>query len=176
MVNIDVFNEPMIVERITLGAIYKSLLQLEANEGKVYDIVLNYKLGANTISPPVFKDLPTLKSFINKNYTYTYFDQTNTVCTWNSYRPVKFWVDKSNDIQVQFKEVLKTTKGQLYSISEKRLRELNTYINNIEGLVNFDDYVSPSTPTYVECIYIDDVVEDTDFIKINKEYKKYAKL
>ena len=166
----------MIVERITLGAIYRTLSQLEANEGKVYDIVLDYKLGNQTISPPVFKDLGALKSFIQKNYPYVYFDNTSTVCTWNGYRPVKFWVQKENGIQVQFKEILNTTKGKLYKISEKRLRELSTYLNQIEGYVHFDDYISPTTPTYVECIYIDDVVEDTNFIKIDTEYKKYTRL
>lgn len=166
----------MIIERITLGAIYRTLLQLETNEGKVYDIVLNYKLGKQTISPPVFKDLDAIKNFINKNYPYTYFDANSTVCTWNGYRPVKFWVQKENGIQVQFKEALNTTKGKLYKISEKRLRELNTYLNQVEGYVHFDDYISPTTPTYVECIYIDDVLEDTNFINIDKEYKKYTRI
>lgn len=166
----------MIIERISLGAIYNSLLQLETNEGKVYDIVLNYKLGNKTISPPVFKDLDALKSFISKNYPYIYFEQTDTVCTWNSYKPVKFWVEKNNGIQVQFKELLNTTKGSLYSMSEKKLRELNKYINELEGYVDFDNYIAPSTPTYVECIYIDDVLDDSNFGKINTEYKKYTRL
>lgn len=166
----------MIIERISLGSIYNTLLQLESNEGKVYDIVLNYKLGKKTISPPVFKDLESLRSFINKNYPYVFFSDTDSVCTWNSYRPVKFWVKKDNDIQVQFKELLNTTKDSLYSISEKRLRELNTYLNTLEGYVKFDDYISPTTPTYVECIYIDDVLDDTNFGKINTEYKKYARI
>jgi hypothetical protein len=166
----------MIIERISLGAIYNSLVQLEINEGKVYDIVLNYQLGKKTISPPVFKDLDALKSFINKNYPYIYFDQTNTVCTWNSYKPVKFWVEKNNGIQVQFKEVLNTTKSSLYSMSEKKLRELRKYINKLEGYVDFDNYIAPSTPTYVECIYIDDVLDDTNFINIDKEYKKYTRI
>lgn len=166
----------MIVERITLGAIYKTLLQLETNEGKVYDIVLNYKLGKHIISPPVFKDLDTLKGFINKNYPYTFFDTDSTVCTWNGYRPVKFWVEKENGIQAQFKELLNTTKGKLYKISEKKLRELDSYLNRVDGYVHFDDYISPTTPTYVECIYIDDVIEDTNFINIDNEYKKYRTL
>jgi hypothetical protein len=42
--------------------------------------------------------------------------------------------------------------------------------------VQFDDYISPTTPTYVECIYIDDVLDDTNFGKINTEYKKYARI
>jgi hypothetical protein len=166
----------MIIERISLGAIYNSLLQLETNEGKVYDIVLNYKLGKKTISPPVFKDLEGLRTFINKNYPYIYFEQTDTVCTWNSYKPVKFWVEKNNGIQVQFKELLNTTKGSLYSMSEKKLRGLNKYINQLEGYVDFDNYIAPSTPTYVECIYIDDVLDDSNFGKINTEYKKYTRL
>lgn len=166
----------MIIERISLGAIYNSLLQLETNEGKVYDIVLNYKLGNKTISPPVFKDLESLRTFINKNYPYIHFEQTDTVCTWNSYKPVKFWVEKNNGIQVQFKELLNTTKASLYSMSEKKLRELNKYINQLEGYVDFDNYIAPSTPTYVECIYIDDVLDDSNFGKINTEYKKYTRL
>ena len=47
----------MIVERISLGATYRTLLQVEINEGKVYDIVLDYKIGRKTISPPVFKGI-----------------------------------------------------------------------------------------------------------------------
>lgn len=166
----------MIIERISLGAIYNTLLQLETNEGKVYDIVLNYKLGNKKISPPVFKDLNSLRTFINKNYPYVFFNDTDTVCTWNSYRPVKFWVEKDNGIQVQFKEILNTTKNSLYLMSEKRLKELHTHLNTLEGYVQFDDYISPTTPTYVECIYIDDVLDDTNFGKINTEYKKYARI
>lgn len=166
----------MIVERISLGAIYRTLLQVEINEGKVYDIVLDYKLGRKTISPPVFKDLNALKLFINKNYPYMYLNEDDSLCTWNPYRPVKFWVEKENGIQVHFKEILETTKGKLYKLSEKRLRELNKYINNVTGFIHFDDYISPTTPTYVECIYIDDVIEDGGFNLAATEYKKYAKL
>lgn len=166
----------MIVERITLGAIYKSLLQVEINEGAIYDIVLDYKIGNKTISPPVFKNLDALKQFIMKNYPYQYLSEETMLCTWNGYRPVKFWIQKENGVQVQFKEVLNTTKSKMYKLSEKRLRELNTYINNVEGYIHFDDYISPSTPTYVECIYIDDVVNDGGFNLALTEYKKYARI
>lgn len=166
----------MIAERISLGAIYRTLLQLETNEGRVYDIVLDYRIGNKTISPPVFKDLNDLKTFINKNYPYMYLSGEDMLCTWQPYMPVKFWVEKNNGIQVQFKEVLNTTKGKLYKLSEKRLRELYNYINTISGFIHFDDYISPSTPTYVECIYIDDIIEDGGFTKAETEYKKYAKL
>ena len=166
----------MIVERISLGAIYRTLLQVEINEGKVYDIVLDYKLGNKTISPPVFKDLQSLKSFIEANYPYRYLSQNDSICTWNAYFPVKFWVEKENGIQVHFKEILQTTKGKLYKLSEKRLRELNKYIKAVEGYIHFDDYISPTTPTYVECIYIDDVIDDGGFSIAAEEYKKYAKL
>lgn len=166
----------MIVERISLGAIYKTLSQIETNEGKVYDIVLDYKIGRKTISPPVFKDLNALKAFINNNYPYMYIDGESMICTWNPYRPVKFWVQKENGIQVQFKEVLNTTKGKLYKLSEKRLRELHSYINAVSGYIHFDDYISPSTPTYVECIYIDDIIEDGGYFKAEQEYKKYTRI
>ena len=166
----------MIVERISLGAIYRTLSQIEINEGKVYDIVIDYRIGNKTISPPVFKDLDALKSFIQRNYPYVYISGDDSICTWNAYRPVKFWVEKENGIQVQFKEILNTTKGKLYKLSEKRLRELHEYIKAVEGYIHFDDYVSPTTPTYVECIYIDDVIEDGGFSIAAEEYKKYAKL
>jgi hypothetical protein len=176
MADINIPNEPMIAERISLVAIYRTLLQLQTNEGKVYDIVLNYKIGNKTISPPVFKDLNAIKDFINKNYPYMYLSGQDMICTWQPYMPVKFWVEKENNIQVQFKEALNTTKGKLYTMSEKKLKELYNYINKISGFIHFDDYVSPTTPTYVECIYIDDIIEDGGFLEAEKEYKKYAKL
>lgn len=166
----------MIVERITLGAIYRTLLQVEINEGQVYDIVLNYKIGNKTISPPVFKGLDELKTFIDANYPYQYLSDESMICTWNGYKPVKFWVAKENGIQVHFKEILQTTKSKLYKLSEKRLRELQSYVNQVEGFIHFDDYVSPTTPTYVECIYVDDVIEDGGVQLAITEYKKYAKL
>jgi hypothetical protein len=166
----------MIAERISLGAIYKTLLQLENNEGKVYNIVLNYKIGAKTISPPVFDNLEALKTFINKNYPYKTFYGDDLICTWQPFTPVKFWVDKENDIQVSFKENLETTKNKLYKISEKRLRELTIYIKQVERFINFDSYIAPSTPTYVECVYINDVINDGGYEKALKEYKKYTKL
>jgi len=166
----------MVAERISLGAIYTTFLQLEINEGMVYDIVLDYKIGNRTISPPAFKDLAALKSFINTNYPYTRLTGTDMICTWQPYMPVKFWVEKENGIQVQFKQALNTTKGKLYNLSEKRLRELYGYINSITGYIHFDDYISPTTPTYVECVYIDDIIEDGGYIKANEEYKKYTKL
>lgn len=166
----------MIAERISLGAIYKTLLQLQNNEGSVYNIVLNYKIGVKTISPPVFADLEALKTFINKNYPYQTFSSGNVICTWQPFTPVKFWVDKENDIQVNFKEQLQTTKNKLYKISEKKLRELTTYIKQIEGFINFDNYIAPSTPTYVECVYIDDIINDGGYDKALTEYKKYTRL
>lgn len=166
----------MIAERISLGAIYRTLLQLESNEGRVYDIVLDYKIGNRTISPPVFKDLEALKTFINNNYPYVYLSGEDMICTWQPYMPVKFWVEKDNGIQVQFKEIITTTKGKLYKMSEKKLRELYSYINTTVGYIHFDDYISPSTPTYVECIYIDDIVDDGGYQKAELEYKKYARL
>jgi len=61
-------------------------------------------------------------------------------------------------------------------MSEKKLRELRKYINKLDGYVDFDNYIAPLTPTYVECIYIDDVIEETNFINIDKEYKKYTRI
>ena len=166
----------MIVERISLGAIYRALIQVQINEGKVYDIVVDYRIGNKTISPAVFKDLNALKLFINKNYPYIYITEQDSICTWNPYKPVKFWVEKNNGIQVHFKEELETTKSKLYKISVKRLRELRNYIDKITGFIHFDDYIAPTTPTYVECIYIDDIRNDGEFIIAETEYKKYAKL
>jgi len=166
----------MIAERISLGAIYNTLFQLEINDGRVYDIVLDYSIGNKTISPPVFKDLEALKLFINTNYPYARLNGVDMICTWQPYMPVKFWVEKNNGIQIQFKEVLNTTKGKLYKISEKKLRELYDYINNIKGYINFDNYIAPTTPTYVECVYINDILNDGGFGKTEEEYKKYAKL
>ena len=79
-------------------------------------------------------------------------------------------------IQVQFKEPLTATKGKLYKISEKRLRELRDYIKSVEGYIHFDDYIAPTTPTYVECVYIDDILDDGGFNKASEEYKKYINL
>lgn len=166
----------MIAERISLVAIYRTLLQLQINEGKVYDIVLNYKIGNKTISPPVFKDLDAIKSFINLNYPYLILTGEDMLCTWQPYLPVKFWVEKTNGIQVQFKEDIYTTKGSLYTMSEKRLRELVSYINKVSGYINFDDYISPTTPSYVECVYIDDIIDDGGFVIAQEEYKKYARI
>ena len=118
----------MISERISLGAIYKTLSNIEANEGKVTDIVLDYRIGNKVISPPVFEDLASLRTFINKNYPFVRLTGEDLICSWQPYMPVKFWVAKENGIQVQFKEPLTATKGKLYKLSEKRLRELKTYI------------------------------------------------
>ena len=166
----------MIAERISLVAIYRTLLQLQINEGRVYDIVLNYKIGNKTISPPVFKDLDAIKSFININYPHLILTGEDMLCTWQPYQPVKFWVEKTNGIQVQFKEDIYTTKGSLYNMSEKRLRELVSYINQVSGYINFDDYISPNTPSYVECVYIDDIIDDGGFVIAQEEYKKYARI
>jgi hypothetical protein len=166
----------MIAERISLGAIYKRLLQLQNNEGHVYGIVLNYKIGDKTISPPVFDNLSALKTFINKNYPYQSFMGGDILCTWQVFNPVKFWVEKDNGIQVNFKEDLETTKNKLYKISEKKLRELSAYIKKIGSFINFDNYIAPTTPTYVECVYIDDILEDGGYEKALIEYKKYSRL
>ena len=166
----------MIAERISLGAIYRTLLQLQENEGRVYGIVLNYKIGVKTISPPVFADLEALKTFINKNYPYQSFASTDIICTWEIFAPVKFWVEKDNDIQVNFKTTVETTKNKLYKISVKKLRELSAYIKKIGSYINFDDYISPTTPSYVECVYIDDIVNDGGYEKSLIEYKKYSRL
>ena len=166
----------MIVERITLGAIYRTLVQLEINEGKVRDIVLDYKIGDKVLSPPVFDNLESLKFFITTQYPYIPLNGSSEICTWNAYKLVKFWVDKDNGIQVQNKAELTVTKGTLFEISKKRLRELNTYTNSVLGFIHFDNYIKPFTASYVECVYIDDIIEDGGFEKADLEYKKYAKL
>lgn len=166
----------MIVERITLGAIYKTLVQLQINEGKVRDIVLDYKIGDKVLSPPVFADLNALKAFINSQYPYIPLSGEHEICTWHPYKLVKFWVEKDNGIQVQNKSELIVTKGTLFEISSKRLRELNTYINSVIGYIHFDNYIKPYTATYVECVYIDDIIEDGGYNKAASDYKKYAQL
>ena len=131
----------MIVERITLGAIYNTLTQVEINEGKVYDIVLNYKIGTKTISPPVFKDLAALKSFINTNYPYMYLSEESMLCTWNGFKPVKFWVEKENGIQVHFKELLQQLTG--IGIREEEVDEAITWLLQREMIIELEqDYFS----------------------------------
>lgn len=166
----------MIAERISLGAIYRTLSNIETNEGKVTGIVLDYRIGNKVISPPVFEDLAALRTFINRNYPFIRLTGQDLICSWQPYMPVKFWVAKENGIQVQFKEPLTATKGKLYKISEKRLRELRDYIKSVEGYIHFDDYIAPTTPTYVECVYIDDILDDGGFDKASEEYKKYINL
>ena len=166
----------MIIERITLGAIYNTLLQLETNEGKVRDIVLEYKIDNKIISPPVFDNLNSLKFFINNQYPAIPLTDNNEICTWYPFKLVKFWVDKDNGIQVQNKQQLVITKGTLFDISKKRLNDLNTYINNVLRYINFDNYISPNTPSYVECVYINDIIDDGGYLKTEQEYKKYARL
>ena len=85
----------MIVERITLIAIYRTLKQLETNEGRLYDIVLNRKTTNSIISPEAFKDLNALLSFIQKTYPYAIETKQLEVCHWYPYGVVKFWVEKN---------------------------------------------------------------------------------
>lgn len=169
----------MIVERITLLAIYRSLKQLETNEGRIYDIVLNRKTNTSTKSPEAFKSLEDLKRFVQANYPWQNEVQQAEVCTWLPYAPVKFWVEKNNGTLVAFKaelEVKKTTS--LFAISKKRMRELDTYLKTVNknnnGLI-IDSYVAPTTPTYVECVYIDDLVKNDPYYWMFEEYKKYIK-
>ena len=164
----------MIVERITLGAIYKTLVQLEINEGKVYDIVLDYKIGDKVLSPPVFADLNALRVFINTQYPYIPMTEMAEICTWNTYRLVKFWINKDNGIQVQNKETVMVSKSTLFAISKKRLSDLNAYLTKVANYVDFDHYIGPSTPTYVEWVYINDVINENSFQKAALEYKKYT--
>ena len=58
-------------------------------------------------------------------------------------------------------------------MSKKKLRELQAFLNKLTGSIGFDDYISPSTPTYVECVYIDDVIETDSYYWLIQEYKKY---
>ena len=168
----------MIVERITLIAIYRALKQLETNEGRLYDIVLNRKTTTSIVSPEAFKDLNALLSFIQKTYPFVVETKQLEVCHWHPYGVVKFWVEKNNGTLVEFKAELTEKKGSLHSISKKRLVELNAYLNNIQKSVNglvIDPYVAPTTPTYVECVYIDDLVKNDAYTTLMGEYNKYIK-
>ena len=165
----------MIAERISLIAIYRSLIQLQTNEGVIRDIVLDRKINRKTKSPEAFKDLEHLKQYINNSYHWVSLEGDTQICTWMPYAPVKFWVEKDNGILVQFKKELTTKKSSLFPISNKRLRELQTFLNKITDSIHFDNYISPSTPTYVECVYIDDVLETDSYYWIIQEYKKYTK-
>jgi hypothetical protein len=168
----------MIVERITLIAIYRALKQLETNEGKLYDIVLNRKTSTSIVSPEAFKDLNALLSFIQKSYPFAVEAKQLEVCHWYPYGVVKFWVEKNNGTLVEFKTELTEKKGSLHNISKKRLVELNTYLNNIQKAINglvIDPYVAPTTPTYVECVYIDDLVKNDAYTTLMGEYNKYIK-
>lgn len=169
----------MIVERITLLAIYRSLKQLETNEGKIRDIVVNRKITGAVQSPEAFKTLDDLKAFAQKQYPYLSEVAQAEVCTWLPYTPVKFWVEKNNGTLIEFKAELEVKKtSSLFSISKKRMRELDSYIKTVlknnSGLI-IDSYVAPTTPTYVECVYIDDLVKNDPYYWLFNEYKKYIK-
>ena len=168
----------MIVERITLLSIYRSLRQLETNEGRIYSIVLSRKTSTSTVSPESFNDLNDMLSFIQNAYPYAVETKQLEVCHWWPYTVAKFWVEKNNGSLVEFKVELTEKKGSLNNISKKRLRELNTYLNTIQksvdGLV-IDSYVAPTTPTYVECVYVDDLVKNDAYTTLMGEYKKYIK-
>jgi hypothetical protein len=163
----------MIAERISLIEIYRSLLRLQTNEGMIRDIVLDRRIDSKTKSPEAFKDLEHLKTFINKTYPFVSLESDTQICTWFPYSPVKFWVEKDNGILVQFKQELTTKKSSLFAMSKKKLRELQAFLNKLTGSIGFDDYISPSTPTYVECVYIDDVIETDSYYWLIQEYKKY---
>lgn len=168
----------MIVERITLIAIYRALRQLEINEGRVYDIVLNRKLTKSTKSPESFKDLDAILSYAQSNYPFVVETKQLEVCNWFPYGVSKFWVEKNNGTLVEFKTVLTEKKGSLHDISKKRMKELNAYLSaiqkSIDGLV-IDPYVAPTTPTYVECVYIDDLIKNDAYYNLMGEYSKYIK-
>jgi len=166
----------MVAERITLIEIYRSLTKLQINEGLVKDIVLDRKIDKKTKSPQAFVDLDHLKTYINQTYPYVNLSGEAQICTWMPYSPVKFWVDKNNGVLVEFKAELTTKKSSLFAMSKKKLIELQTFLNKVALSIAFDDYISPSTPTYVECVYIDDVVETDSYYWLIQEYKKYAKL
>lgn len=168
----------MIVERISLLAIHRALVQLETNEGRIYDIVLNRKLTKSVKSPESFKDLNSMLQFAQSNYPFIVESKQVEVCHWFPYGVVKFWVEKNNGTLVEFKAELTEKKSSLNDISKKRLRELNTYLNTIQktidGLV-IDSYIAPTTPTYVECVYIDDLVKNDAYYNLTGEYTKYIK-
>tara|TARA_R110000772_G_C13292466_1_gene438158 strand:- start:929 stop:1432 length:504 start_codon:yes stop_codon:yes gene_type:complete len=167
----------MIAERISLIETYRVLTQLETNEGKLYDIVLNRKVDNKTQSPQAFKDLVALRLFINKNYPFMNLDNPEIqICTWMPYLPAKFWVTKQNGTLVEFKSELTTKKSSLNNISKKRLRELSTFINNLQGAISLDDYISPFTASYVECVYIDDIRDQKEYGTVYELYKKYIKI
>lgn len=166
----------MIAERITLIEIYRSLIQLQTNEGRIRDIVLDRKLDRMTKSPEAFRDLEHLKTYINQFYPFVNLEGDTQICTWMPYAPVKFWVEKDNDILVEFKKELTVKKSSLFAMSKKKLRELQAFLNKVTGSIQFDDYISPSTPTYVECVYIDDVLETDSYYWLIQEYKKYIKI
>jgi len=168
----------MIVERISLLAIHRALVQLETNEGRIYDIVLNRKLTKSVKSPESFKDLNSMLQFAQSNYPFIVESKQVEVCHWFPYGVAKFWVEKNNGTLVEFKTELTEKKSSLNNISKKRLRELNTYLNaiqkSIDGLV-IDSYIAPTTPTYVECVYIDDLVKNDAYYNLMGEYTKYIK-
>lgn len=169
----------MIVERITLLAIYRALKQLETNEGKVYDLVLNRKFNTKTVSPQAFKDLEALLDFIQTEWPYDKSFQEMTVCQWYPYSPVKFWVEKTNGTQVDFKETIRQSKADsLNAISIKKMRELNQYLQRSHRSVKnlqIDPYIAPMTQTYVECVYIQDITPNQPYYYLIEEYLKYIK-
>lgn len=169
----------MIVERITLLAIYRALKQLETNEGKIYDLVLNRKFNTRTVSPQSFKSLDDLLRFVQTEWPYQNAYQTMEICHWYPYAPVKFWVEKNNGTQVDFKtEIAQSKSNSLNSISIKRMRDLDAYLKNITASVDglqIDPYIAPMTQTYVECVYIQDITPNKPYYYLVDEYLKYIK-
>lgn len=169
----------MIVERITLMAIYQYLKQLQSNEGRVYDIVISQKIAKGIKSPEVFKSIDELLRYVQTRYPWVPEFKQAEVCTWNPYSVLKFWVEKDNGTLVEFKRSeVEIKKDSIYDISKKRLRELNDYLKKVASQtkkLKIEYYISPTTQSFVECVYVDDLVKNAAYYFIADEYAKYIK-
>ena len=169
----------MIVERITLLAIYRYLKQTQINEGRVYDIVVNQKVTGKTKSPEVFKSIDDLLRYTQQKYPWVPEYKQSEVCTWEPFSAVKFWVEKDNGTLVEFKRsAVEVKKSSLYDMSTKRLGELQLYLRKVAAQtkkLKIDYYISPTTQSFVECVYIDDLVKNAAYYFITDEYAKYIK-
>lgn len=169
----------MIVERISMLAIYRSLKQLETNEGRLYDIVVSRKMPNGAKSPEAFKSLDDMLAYTQRLHPWVPEYKQSEVCTWYPYTVSKFWIDKNNGTLVEFKELVTVKKvSSLFDISLKRLTQLATYLRQVDlnnkNLI-IDPYISPSTATYVDCVYIDDLIKNSAYYFLIEEYAKYIK-
>jgi hypothetical protein len=167
----------MVADRISLITIYRSLLPIDRNDGKIESILLNRKNDYGTKSIPKFNSLEELKEFIDSFYPYVPASNCNCLTSNEGiYNLVSFSFKNKgelvyvNNLPNRFETAKPDKINNIHFKGLTKIKSINVELNKLYGEYVCFPYIEYG---YIGCDYIEMVTNERydDLITLYKKIK-----